>query len=112
MQCQRCQSEDGALCLADQKGNNGECPVFDKGPPIFVNNKLVVDIFRQAEGSSARVELDKKIHVFLRPADFNALFDIYDVHQDDRFDLMEKLLILQDIANEERPRLKTPKKIK
>ncbi len=98
--------------MADLAGNNGECPVLDKSPPIFTSNKIVVDIFRQAEGSGARIESNRKTYVYLRPADVGALLDMYDVNKDDRPDLIERLNTMQGIANELRPRQKAPKKIK
>ena len=98
--------------MADRKGNNGLCPVKDGGPELFAENKLVVDIFRQAEGSAARIESKRKTYVYLRPMDIQSLFEMHGVVKDSRLDLTEKLYIMQDISNDLRPQNKAPKKIR
>lgn len=83
---------------------------MDKGPILFSENKLAVDVFREAQGSAARVEADRKTFVYMRPVDLIALFQIYDVDEDQYSDVMEKLRIMQEIANELRPKHKKSKK--
>lgn len=91
---------------------DGLCPIKDHAPVLLSDNAIVVDLFKQLEGSGSRVEANKKTYVYLKPGEIKALFDIHDIEQSSRSDMMDKLVVLQDEANELRPKHKTPKKIK
>lgn len=86
------------------------CPILDMGPVLLSVNKLAVDIFRESQGSAARIEADRKTYLYMRPVDLIALFQIHEVAKDEYPNLMEKLYLIQEIANELRPKHKKPRK--
>lgn len=67
-------------------------------------NRAVVEIFRQAEGSSRQVAADDgRTYFYIMPDQAAALLDVCDVQPENRAEVMRRIMFLQDCANGYRP---------
>lgn len=82
----------------------------DKAPKLNLSNELVVQIFRQVEGSSTQVVGERKTELYVNPTEIKALLEIHDVPRIDWPLMIDRVLFLQNAANDKRPRHKTQPK--
>lgn len=99
--------EDGARCMRDEPQNKGRCPVADTDRSLIPPNDLVVTIYNQAAGSSKQVNTNvvnrTKTYLYLRPADIESLMKINRISEDKMPEIMRRVIMIQDIANNLRP---------
>lgn len=91
--------------MKEEKGRDGLCPVLDLAPQLDDDNVVVAEIFRQAERGATHVqrESERRTFLYIKPADVYALQCIHDIPVDDRPAVLRRVLVLEDIANEQRP---------
>ena len=108
--CERCEDGDPeASCLRDEPSNNGICPIADKAPRLLPTNFLAVEIFQQIQGACIQVAADKKDVFYIPPTEAEALMRIHELPEDAWLPMMKKLLVLQDIGNDNRPSRPKPR---
>ena len=95
--------------MRDEPSYGGVCPVVDESPVPFSSNVLAIELYRKAEGSANQVDGKDKVYIYLLPSEIRALMDVHGIPEEEREGLMEKILTLQNIANNLRPN--RPKKI-
>ena len=95
--------------MRDDPYFGGSCPVVDESPVPFSSNLLAIEMYRKAEGSANQVDGKDKVYIYLLPSEVRALMDVHRIPEDEREGLMDKILTLQNIANDMRPN--RPKKI-
>lgn len=85
--------------------HDGVCPIADSAPEMVSElNRAVVEIFRQAEGSSRQVAADDgRTYFYIMPDQAAALLEICDVQSEERAEVMKRIMFLQDCANGYRP---------
>jgi hypothetical protein len=94
--------------MRDLPGYGGKCAVLDSGPSLFVENVLAVDIFNAAKlsGEVRDIKLTSDTHktlVYLKPADVEALMNIYGVPKQERIKMFVKVQALQGVDHEVAP---------
>lgn len=101
-------------CYRDDPINKGRCPVADVNRRLIPPNDKVVNIYNQATGSSRQVNSETagrtKSHLYLRPVEIEALMRMYRITEDKRAEILNRVFILQDIANDLRPSRSKPRK--
>jgi hypothetical protein len=78
------------------------CPVADLSPVLLPVNDIVITIYQQAIAAGVKAEDKDKVHLFVRPADVNALCDIHDIPVEDRPELLHRVLLVQELENKMR----------
>lgn len=91
-----------------QKGSDGKCAVLDKAPPLFVENCTAVNLYFEARKSAESREIKAgssmyQSMLFIRAADLNALMSIMGVEEAERVKTYNKVMLLQNTANELSP---------
>ena len=103
--CARCQEgelADHEYCLREIPGADGRCAIEDDGPVLLSTNVTAVELFQECQGSCKQVVADDKTYLYIDPCAAEALMRIRDIAMEDRLSMMQKLLILQQVANQER----------
>lgn len=90
---------------------DGKCPVFDKGVVIFPENQLVVNVFKEAQGSGVQIDAKDKNYIYIKPTEVESLLRIRQIDPDEWGDVMNGVFVLQNISNNLRPKKKKPKKV-
>jgi len=85
------------------EGSEGRCPVEDDGPVLFFANQIALTIFNECQTSAEQVSAEDKTYVYLRPADIEALFRVHSIPLYEQPELLKKVLLLQDEANQLKP---------
>ena len=103
-QCQHCQAEtSGVVCLADQPGYGGRCPVMDDSPRLSQANQQVASIWEHAQRAANQVQGKDKVQIYSRPETVEALLRLNNVPQDKWADYMRLIAMMDDQANNLRP---------
>ena len=106
--CNLCQQErDGIVCLRDQEGHNGSCPMMDDAPVLARANNAVAVIWEQAQRSANQVEGKHKTHIYCKPESVEALLRMHSVPEDEWAKCMKQVAQMDDVANGLRPIRKT-----
>ena len=107
--CDACLAgQDGVTCMRDTNPE-GFCPYADRHPILDESNALALDIFYLVQGTAETISAKNKDFKYVRPTELQALMDIYEVLQEDRANMVEKIYSLQDIDNKYRPNRRKPK---
>lgn len=85
------------------------CPVIVAQKKLFPENKKIVDVYYQAQGSSSQVDGKDKTYSYLKPTEIESLMRIHNIPKAECDEVLTRLFILQDIANDRRLRRKKPK---
>lgn len=88
---------------------DGLCPVADKAPELWECNDIIHDMFLQAEGTAERVDGEHKLYIYLKPTEIYALMKLNKIKEEDQKEMFTRILILEDISNDCRPRRPKPK---
>ena len=103
-QCIAChQGDPGVTCFRDSKHHGGICPIADADLGLWECNKLAYEIYAKSQYSGVQVQTDQKTLIYVHGGDIRAYMDIYGVPMEDREAILEKIMIVQDIANSKRP---------
>lgn len=103
--CARCEAGELAnyeYCLRDVPGSEGKCPIADKGPRLLPANVMAVEIFQECQGSCKQVAAEDKTYLYIDPCAAEALMRMRGIFQEEQSELMEKLMVLQGVANHQR----------
>ena len=90
-------------CMRHDPANHGRCPVADDAPQLSPENDLAVTIYRESLGSANQIEAKDKVYVYPLPSEVFALMQVYGISEEGRPELLLKIRMLADIANELRP---------
>jgi len=83
--------------------NNGSCRIEDESPLLSEENYIVLELFDQALRTSNCVAGEDKDFHYVEPTDIEALMNIHNIDIDDKPEIMVRILMLQDISNDQRP---------
>lgn len=103
--CGRCQAGElfeGEYCLRDIPGSDGQCPIADTGPILLPTNQESVEIFQELQGSCGQVVAEDKTYIYIDLCAADVLMRLHGIEEADRLGVMQKLLLLQDLANSKR----------
>ena len=107
--CLECQAGNPDVRCMRENEADGLCPIADKAPELEEDNEVVLHLFNQAQGSANQIEGEKKNYVFLKPTEVESLMRINGIDQAEWDDILIRLFVLQDVANEMRPLRPKPK---
>jgi len=97
MACQR--GEEGVTCLRDSSPDH-RCCIADEAPALWPCNDAAVDIFYQAQLAAERVETKRKVLLYVRPVDVEALLRVHGVPEEEWVETYRKVISLQDVFND------------
>ena len=95
--------------MREDEGANGLCPIADNSPGLCPENTIVVSIFNVAQPSAEQVEAEDKTYIYFRPSEIESLMRIYAVPKIEWPSVLDRVQVLQDIANNQRPRRPKPR---
>lgn len=91
------------------EGYNGRCPVADDGVEIDESNDTPIMLFRLAQKTGTQIVDDnRKLHIYISAAECEALMNIYETPEEDRCEVMARMMLLQDVSNDMRPAKPAP----
>ncbi len=89
--------------MRNESHRNGVCPIEDSAPRLSGENEFARELYDQVKGTAVQISAEHKNFQFLRATEVRATFELNAVDPDDREELWQRLLILQDVANDRRP---------
>lgn len=89
--------------MRDMPAYCGRCPVADDSPEILACNELAVSIYNECRQTAQQIEARDKNYHFLRLTEIEATMRMNDVPQEERPGLLQKIKLLEEIANQMRP---------
>lgn len=78
----------------------------DKAPILYGSNEMAVRFFQLAEKCGKDREEKDKARVYLKVTEIESLFRVHGLPREEWSEMLDKVLVLQDTANDTRPRRK------
>jgi len=79
------------------------CPIEDESPLLWDENQIVLHLYMQAMQTSKSVNGEDKDIFYIQPSDIDTLMNFSQVEEDDKKEIMDRVMIIQGIANDQRP---------
>lgn len=79
------------------------CPVEDDAPALLACNDLAVSTYYECRQTAQQIEARDKNYHFLRLTEIEATMRMNDVPLEEQPDLLRKVKLLEEIANQTRP---------